>query len=1149
MSPRAASKVPALPMEADWYKDAIIYELNVRSFYDSDGDGRGDFRGLASRLDYLQQLGVTAIWLLPFYPSPLRDDGYDIADYRGIRSDLGTLADFRHFVGEAHRRNLRVITELVLNHTSDQHPWFQRARRAPRGSSWRNFYVWSDTTERYKDARIIFKDFEQSNWTWDPVAGQYFWHRFYSHQPDLNFRHEPVQRELLKIVDFWLAMGVDGMRLDAVPYLFEAEGTDCENLPETHAFLKRLRAHVDANFPGRMLLAEANQWPEDAREYFGDDDECHMAFHFPLMPRLFMALRMEDRFPIIDIMQQTPEIPKRSQWALFLRNHDELTLEMVTDEERDYMYRSYAADPQMRINLGIRRRLAPLLQFHRQKIELMHGLLLSLPGTPVLYYGDEIGMGDNVFLGDRNGVRTPMQWSGDRNAGFSDATPHRLFLPVNIDPECHYESVNVEAQLDNPDALLRWVRRLLALRKRHRVFGRGSIEFVPSNNPSVLAFVRRDDTEQILVVANLSRFAQYVELDLRQFQGMEPLEIFGRTAFPAIGELPYLVTLSPHAFYWFVLQGAASEEAGPERHLFELRSPGPWWRLLEGRQRRVLEASIPAMVRGQRWFAAKHRRIQSATLEEHVALSGPPRHAELVVVNLEFFEGEAERYVLPLCVVEREGDHPFERERPEAVLAKVATPQVHDGLLVDATFLPEVARALLRLIAERRKVRLGSGARLVPSLTLGSAGQVATLVSKADVPVRLVGAEQSNSSIVLGAPGGPQAVMKVFRRLLSGENPELEVGRHLAGARAPVAKLLGALELEHASGEPETIAVVHELVAHESDGWTATVRGAGAFLEQVLPSPESPVLPPPPRTGLGGVFAAEELPEQVKACLPDLVPSAELLGRRTAELHLALASGNDDAFVPEATTGLSRRSLYQSMRNTARRSLVLLRQQLAGLTGEDEALAREILEREEAILEHLRAVLAVEGGLRARVHGDLHLGQVLFTGRDFVFIDFEGEPARSFGERRLKRSVLADVAGMLRSYHYAAHTAVAELAQRGVLETTAETTPSGALGSQGPSASSGSAPPFVHGVLSTARYRDAADRFSFWLGASYLGGYLDAIRASGLVPKDPTSAARLLGAHLLDKALYELRYELANRPEWLHLPLLGLRFLLGPAGL
>src|SRR6201993_3822767 len=541
-----------------WYKDAIIYELHVKTFCDSDGDGMGDFRGLMEKLDYLQELGVTALWLLPFYPSPLRDDGYDVADYYDVNPTYGTLDDFRAFLGAAHERNLRVIAELVINHTSDQNPWFQKSRRAVAAGTaaandpsynedlaYRDFYVWSDTAEKYKDARIIFKDFETSNWAWDPLAKAYYWHRFYSHQPDLNFDNPAVHEAVKKVCDFWLSMGVDGLRLDAIPYLYEREDTNCENLPETHKFLHELRAHVDAKFPNRMLLSEANQWPEDAAAYFGNADEAHMSFHFPLMPRMFMALQMEDRFPIVDIMEQTPALPEGCQWALFLRNHDELTLEMVTDEERDFMYRAYAPHPRARINLGIRRRLAPLLGNNRRRIELMNGLLFSLPGTPIIYYGDEIGMGDNIYLGDRNGVRTPMQWSADRNAGFSRANPQRLYLPVIIDPEYHYEAVNVEAQQNNTHSLLWWMKRLIALRKQFKAFGRGTLEFLFPENRRVLAFVRAYEEERVLVVANLSRFAQCVELDLAKFQGMTPLEIFGKADFPPITERPYFLSLGP----------------------------------------------------------------------------------------------------------------------------------------------------------------------------------------------------------------------------------------------------------------------------------------------------------------------------------------------------------------------------------------------------------------------------------------------------------------------------------------------------------------------------------------------------------------------------------------------------------------------------
>ncbi len=544
---------------SDWYKDAVIYEVGVRSFFDSNGDGSGDLAGLTSRLDYLVSLGVDCLWLLPFYGSPLRDGGYDIADFRGLHPDFGTIEDFSHLLDEAHARGIRVITELVMNHTSDQHGWFQEARRDPR-SPRRDYYVWSEGNHRYSGARIIFTDTEPSNWTWDQEAKAYYWHRFFAHQPDLNFDNPRVQEEMLDIVAFWLDLGVDGLRLDAVPYLFEREGTNCENLPETHEFLKRLRAFVDSRWQDRMLLAEANQWPNDVRPYFGDGDECHMAYHFPLMPRMFMALRREERMPITEIMRQTPAIPEQCQWVMFLRNHDELTLEMVTDEERDYLYHEYAQDPRMRLNLGIRRRLAPLVDNSRRRIELLYALLFSLPGTPVIYYGDELGMGDNIYLGDRDGVRTPMHWSSDRNAGFSRADYQKLFLPPIRDAVYNYESVNVEAQERLPTSLLSWVKRLVFIRKSFPVFGRGSIRPLSPENVHVLAFIREYHGVVVLVAANLSRFSQPAELDLSEYAGARPYELFGRVPFPTIGQLPYLLTFGPHDFYWFELR--MESEAG-----------------------------------------------------------------------------------------------------------------------------------------------------------------------------------------------------------------------------------------------------------------------------------------------------------------------------------------------------------------------------------------------------------------------------------------------------------------------------------------------------------------------------------------------------------------------------------------------------------
>jgi maltose alpha-D-glucosyltransferase/alpha-amylase len=659
-----------LPDDPLWYKDAVFYELRVRSFYDSNGDGIGDFPGLTRKLDYLRDLGITTIWLLPFYPSPMRDDGYDISDYTGVHPDCGTLHDFRAFLRAAHERGLRVVTELVLNHTSDQHPWFQRARRSPPGSPYRDFYVWSDTPERYKEARVIFKDFELSNWTWDPVAKAYYWHRFYSHQPDLNYDHPALKRAAFRAVHFWFGLGVDGLRLDAVPYLFEREGTTCENLPETHAFLRELRRYIEANFSNRMLLAEANQWPEDAVTYLEGGKECHMAFHFPIMPRMFMAVRMEDRFPLTDIWAQTPPIEESCQWAIFLRNHDELTLEMVTEEERDFMYRAYARESRMRVNLGIRRRLAPLLGNNRRAMELMNGLLLSLPGTPVIYYGDEIGMGDNIYLGDRDGVRTPMQWSGDRNAGFSATDPQRLILPVIIDHEYHYQTVNVENQEHNLHSMLWWMRRVIALRKKFKAFGRGTVEFLSPENPHVLAFLRMYQDERILVVANLSRFVQYVELDLARFKGMVPVELFGRAEFPAITEKPYLLTLGPHLFDWFSIQTPRNAPAVAEvasNEVMRLESSAGWEGFMRGEGWEMLSKAMPDFLPRCRWFRSKTRTIKAVRVADTMPLSEGSGGAHLVLANVEYVNAEPETYVIPVALGGN-GAAPNE-EHPELTIA------------------------------------------------------------------------------------------------------------------------------------------------------------------------------------------------------------------------------------------------------------------------------------------------------------------------------------------------------------------------------------------------------------------------------------------------------------------------------------------------
>ncbi len=1107
-----------LGRDPEWYRDAVIYELHVRAFQDSDGDGIGDFRGLTRRLDYLQDLGVTTLWLLPFYPSPLKDDGYDIADYTGIHPAYGTLRDFRQFLDAAHRRGLRVITELVMNHTSDEHPWFQRARHAKPGSRWRDFYVWSDDPDRYHGTRVIFQDFESSNWSWDRVANAYYWHRFYSHQPDLNFDNAEVRRAMLRVVDHWLSMGVDGLRLDAVPYLFEREGTNCENLPETHRFLRDLRAHVDERFDDRMLLAEANQWPEDAIAYFGDGDECHMAFHFPLMPRLFMASRMEDRFPVIDILQQTPHPPPGAQWAVFLRNHDELTLEMVTDEERDYMYRVFGHDPEMRVNLGIRRRLAPLLQNHRQKIELMNGLLCSLPGTPVVYYGDEIGMGDNVYLGDRDSVRTPMQWSADRNAGFSSANPHRLYLPVNIDPEYHYETVNVAAQLDNPASLLRWMRQLIALRKRSKVFGRGTIEFLSPDNHRVLAFLRRHEDEQVLVVANLSRFAQYVELDLSEFRGLAPVELFGQTPFPPIGEWPYLLTLGPHTFYWLSLEGTRSDAVVADGDgLPHLTFEAAWPRSLEGRGVRWFEAALPRILSSRRWFAGKARRVMSTRLADTVpvALGDGGERVLVALVRVEYVDGEPDMYVLPLAFAAGDAGEAVWHDHPNAVLARVTVRGGEEGVLYDAHWNPGFGPALVQGMTRRRRFA-GTGAELAavgyPPIQEALGGE-----SPADLHVQVLRAEQSNTSIQIG----DRLIVKTFRRLEPGVNPELEMGRFL-NEHAPglVPAVAGSLEYRARRRAATTVAIAHRYVANESDAWTHTVGAASQYLERVpgvTATPEERHVDAPPAAPALDL-AGQDPPELLDELLGDFLPSAEVLGARTAELHRALASDpKDRAFAPEPVNALSQRALYQSMRNSARRSMRQLRRALGSLADTEREEAEKVLASEDDVLDRLRGVTTVASGVRIRHHGDLHLGQVLSTGRDFVIIDFEGEPARPVAERRTRRSPLRDVAGMLRSFHYAAYAGLRDLIARGA------------------------SPGEEHGRLAL---RPWAEVWAAWVSAAFLMSYLDGMETTGLLPTPREQLRVCLDAHVLDKALYELGYELGSRPDWVGIPLTGILSIL-----
>src|SRR4051812_5852034 len=818
----------------DWYKDAIIYEVHVRAFFDSVTDGIGDFGGLTQKLPYLEDLGVTAIWLLPFCPSPLKDDGYDTSDYTDVHRSYGTLKDFQRFMREAKRRGLKVITELVLNHTSDQHLWFQRSRHAPPGSRWRDFYVWSDTSDKYRDARIIFKDFESSNWTWDPVAKAYFWHRFYSHQPDLNWENPEVRKAMFAAMDFWFDLGVDGLRLDAVPYLFERESTNCENLPETHSALKELRKHVDEKYEGRMLLAEANQWPEDAVAYFGNGDECHMAFHFPIMPRLFMGLRMEDRHPITEILRITPPIPENCQWAMFLRNHDELTLEMVTDEERDYMYRTYAQDRGMRINLGIRRRLAPLLENDRRRIELMNALLLSLPGTPVLYYGDEIGMGDNIYLGDRNGVRTPMQWSPDRNAGFSRANPQKLYLPVNIDPEYHYEALNVETQNNNSHSLLWWMKRMIAQRKQHPAFGRGKMEILFPANRKILAFVREFEGEKILVVANLSRFTQCAELDLSRHRESVPVEVFGRNNFPAITEQPYLLSLGPHAFQWFHLQ---PREHSQESLSVTARAEDIPVLAVDAQEifgtstRNAIAKLLPLILRRRSWFARKHRTIRHVRIHDVIAL--PETMAHILRVNVEYTDGEPETFTVPLSLATGEHAETILRERLYTVLAKVKGLSDPQSILYGSVFDRQFNDALLKAMLRRRRIK-GENGDIVGTHTRAFREAWGRVRSNLEPQPQTLDAHKILVTL------GQDFVFTLYREVEAGQNPDREIGEFLTNhTNFPhIARTLGAIEYRATQDdETETVTTLGTLtsyVRNAADGWMYTLDHLGLFFERAL---------------------------------------------------------------------------------------------------------------------------------------------------------------------------------------------------------------------------------------------------------------------------------------------------------------------------
>ncbi len=1080
-----------------WFKDAVIYQLHLKSFFDANNDGVGDFPGLIAKLDYIADLGVNTIWLLPFYPSPRGDDGYDIADYRGVHPEYGTLADARAFIAEAHARGLRVITELVINHTSDQHPWFQRARKAKPGSSARNFYVWSDTDQRYAGTRIIFLDTEKSNWTWDPVANAYYWHRFYSHQPDLNFDNPLVLKAVLSVLRYWLGLGVDGLRLDAVPYLVEREGTNNENLPETHAILKRIRAEIDAAFPGRMLLAEANQWPEDVQQYFGNGDECHMCFHFPLMPRMYMALAQEDRFPITDILRQTPEIPSNCQWAIFLRNHDELTLEMVTDKERDYLWEQYASDRRARLNLGIRRRLAPLVQRDRRRIELLHSLLLSMPGAPVLYYGDEIGMGDNIHLGDRDGVRTPMQWSSDRNGGFSRADPATLVLPPIMDPLYGYQAINVEAQARDPHSFLNWMRRMLSIRRLQRAFGRGSFRLLYPSNRRVIAYVREfaEDgrNETILCVANVSRFAQAVELDLSKFETCVPVEMLGGSAFPPIGQLPYLLTLPPYAFYWFVLAPLArmptwfvpAPQPLPEFHTLVVRNS--LQELLAEPIRSVLEREVlPAYLPMRRWFAGKDQALESARIVQISEVPGIEPPVLLTEIEVKMPRG-TDRYLLPFGFISEDA---IAGALPQQLaLARVRRGR-RVGLLTDAFALDSFARRMVELLAQGARVAAAEGGG---ELQFNPIGRTELLQLGTDPAVRRSSAEQSNSALIVGGT----ILLKLFRRVHAGAHPEAEMGRYLTEQGfANIAPLLGEIRRLGADGLPFTLGVAQSFIYNEGDAWSWTQNLLERAVQEVL------VLP-----------SGAPLPEQSES-IARFQRAAAMLGRRLGEMHGVLGRPTGDpAFAPHNCTQQDCRSWAASALSQLAAAYALLdaRAQFSADEQPPVDVLREARERVLRLPEQLAR--AGIGSLATRIHGDLHLGQALVAQGDVYFIDFEGEPARSLEERRALSSPLRDVAGMLRSFDYAAATIIA----------------AGGAGQDD---------------TALARKRSIVERFRQSSGKSFLSAYQE---ASAVLPHQwasAQSARDLLNLFLIEKAAYEICYEAANRPGLLHVPLRGLAQLI-----
>ena len=1089
--------------EGLWFKDAIFYELSVRAFHDSNGDGIGDLKGLIQKLDYLEDLGIDTIWLLPFYPSPLKDDGYDVTDHMDVHVEYGTLADFKLLLKQAHARKIRIITELVLNHTSDQHPWFKRARQAKANSRYRDYYVWSDSPEKYKEARLIFQD-EPSNWTWDGEAKAYYWHRFYRHQPELNFENPEVQMEMIKVIDFWLKMGVDGFRLPSVPFLFEQEGTSCENLPQTHAFLKRIRSHIDKHYDNKVLIAEANLWPEDAASYFGNGEECHMNFHYPLMPRLFLGLRTEDSYPIIDILEQTPETPSSSQWALFLRNHDELGLEMVTEEEKDFLFKAYATDPHTKFNLGIRRRLAPLLNNDRRKMELLYTILFSLPGTPVIYYGDEIGMGDNIYLGDRSGVRTPMQWNMNLNAGFSSANPQKLYLPVVTDPVYRYESVNVAALDENPSSFLVWIRQVIAMRKRLNVFGRGSMKFVESSNSKVLCFLRAWNKQNIILVANLSQFSQVTKLNLTEFKNCDVTEVFSQNRFISVRDGHYEIALGPYGYYWLQLDSAdkkGAAEADGDLPVFSAEQS--WEKAFTGyNEKRQFERKIlPSFLKKCRWFGGKAKAISRMGIHRMIPIKVEGNTHYLTLVEVHYVQHTQELYFLPLSFVSTESIINKVEYHVQSVVCR-ADIQDEQGFVIDSCYDKQFRDYLLSGMEKKVNIKLDDG-------TLEFNASVFNKITFDDeIDSRVLKADQSNTAIIYN----DRYFFKFYRKLEKEINPDLEIVRFLSETTSFTnsPKYTGSIELAHADGKVTVLGLLQEKIENQGEAWSMTTDSVGRFFERVIVRAKNEKVP---KLVNKPSIRFEEAPELIQELIGrGFYERVARLGLRTAEMHLALASDKSNpAFAPEEFTANYQRSLYSSLRKLVRDRLSQLRKALPKLAEETQALALKVLDMEDQILDCFKEIYQVKiDALKTRIHGDYHLGQILFTGKDFIIIDFEGEPGFSFSERRLKKSPFKDVAGMMRSFHYAAFGK----------------------------------------ILLNENYRERdmvfleswAEQWHHYVSRFYLGAYMEKMGMGNTLSYQNDL---LIRTFLIEKAVYELGYELNGRPDWVIVPLRGIAYHLG----